>query len=143
MPAEFTPDDSWREAIAHDCGCELPVQAREAIDLFNRGDYYTQHDLLEALWRDTDSPVRELYRAVLQLGIAYYQVQQGNWRGAMKMVNRSLRWIHLLPDVCQGIDVVALRRNALHLRQTLRALRDGDISTISKDVFRPVPLKST
>jgi len=55
----------------------------------------------------TSGPVRELYRAILQVGIAYYQIERGNHRGALKMLLRSVQWLAMLPDRCQGIDVTA------------------------------------
>ena len=77
MPQNITPDDAWRAALARDCDCELPEPARAAIAKFNDGEYYEQHDLLEALWMETESPVRQLYQAILQVGIAYYQLERG------------------------------------------------------------------
>jgi len=113
------------DQLSAPCAGPLPPQAREAIELFNRGEYYRQHDLLEALWRQEPGPVRDLYRAILQVGIAYYQVTRGNRRGALKMARRSLRWLRALPDVCQGVDVARLRGDAARLRDALTAWPEG------------------
>jgi uncharacterized protein len=141
MPSEFTPDDAWRAALARDCDCELPEAAREAIAKFNAGEYYEQHDLLEALWMETESPVRQLYQAILQVGIAYYQLEQGNRRGAIKMLSRALRWIDYLPESCQGVDVAQLRANAETLRTILLQTGEDSLSGIDRTLLRPVPMK--
>ncbi len=118
-------------ALNDQCADPLPPQAREAIDLFNMGAYYKQHDLLEALWRAEEGPVRDLYRAILQVGIACYQVTRNNRRGALKMLQRSLRWLSHLPDVCRGVDVARLRADALRLREALLALpAESDLRTV-------------
>src|SRR5690606_6456807 len=67
-----------RQQIERACEDALPEPARRAIELFNAGEYYQQHDLLEALWMETEGPIRDLYRAILQVGIAYYQITRGN-----------------------------------------------------------------
>lgn len=119
--ARVYPDDAG-QALARACAEPLPEKARRAIDLFNAGAYYEQHDLLEELWMEHDGPARELYRAILQVGVAYYQVTRGNLRGAHKILLRSLQWLHPLPDVCQGVDVARLRADVARLRDALDAL---------------------
>ncbi len=114
-------DAATQSEIADQCSQPLPPEALQAVEKFNRGDYYKQHDLFEALWMQETGPVRDLYRAILQVGIAYFQVTRGNRRGALKMVLRSLQWFHVLPDVCQGVDVAALRADAFRLRDALTA----------------------
>lgn len=141
MPSDFTPDDAWRTALARDCECELPDTAREAIAKFNHGEYYEQHDLLEALWMETESPVRQLYQAILQVGIAYYQLEQGNRRGAIKMLSRALRWIDYLPGSCQGVDVAQLRANAEALREILLQTGEDGLADIDRALLLPVPMK--
>jgi hypothetical protein len=131
------------EAQLMDAACDepLPPQAREAIELFNQGAYYRQHDLFEALWMAEGRPVRDLYRAILQVGIAYYQVERGNLRGAHKMALRSLQWLNVLPDVCQGVDVGDLRENTLGLLEWLEGASQGDDQPGEETVvFPPVKL---
>lgn len=118
-----SPDTARR--LAEQCGRPLPPRARRAVERFNAGEYYRQHDLFEALWMEEEGPVRELYRAILQVGIAYYQVERDNRRGAIKMALRSLQWLNELPDVCQGVDVARLRDDVQRLREALVALPAG------------------
>jgi len=50
-------------------------------------------------------PIRELYQGILQVGVAFHQIQQGNWAGALKLFRRGLPRLRDLPPVCQGIAV--------------------------------------
>ena len=108
-----------------DCECReaLPPLAIEGIHQFNAGQFYRQHDLFEELWNATEGPVRDLYRAILQVGIAYYHIENGNHRGALKMLQRSVQWLQILPDACQGVDVAALRRDSYAVRAALEKRR--------------------
>ncbi len=85
------PDTATHARLASQCAEPLPPRAREAVERFNAGEFYAQHDLFEAQWMDEPGPVRDLYRAILQVGVAYYHITRGNPRGARKMLLRSLQ----------------------------------------------------
>ncbi len=124
MARRMAPDQI--EALNCACGEDLPPRAREAVEQFNAGEYYHQHDLFEAEWMAETGPVRELYRAVLQVGVAYYHITRGNYRGALRMLQRSVQWLAILPDVCQGIDVRQLREDAARVRAVLETAGSYD-----------------
>ena len=127
--------------LARQCAGPLPPQARRAIELFNAGEYYRQHDLLEALWIAENGLVRDLYRAILQVGVAYYQVTRGNRRGALKMLLRAVQWLNVLPAICQGVDVARLRDDAARVRVALEALPpDADLSQFDRSLLGSVHL---
>ena len=48
-----------------------------------------------------------------------FQIQQGNWPGAVKMFRRRLRG---LPDVCQGVNVAKFRRQAEEVHAAISEL---------------------
>jgi predicted metal-dependent hydrolase len=123
-----------------DCECReaLPEMGRRGVEKFNAGEYYKQHDLFEALWVQTEGPVRDLYRAILQVGVAYYQIMRGNPRGALKMLLRSVQWIAILPDVCQGVDVKRLREDSYRVRAALESMDSDDIAAFDRGLLKPV-----
>jgi uncharacterized protein len=106
------------------CAEPLPSEGLEGIQRFNAGEYYKQHDLFEALWVEETGPVRDLYRAILQVGVAYYQITRGNKRGALKMLLRSVQWLALLPDECRGVDIRQLREDSYRVRAELERIQD-------------------
>lgn len=133
-------DNSTADQLDCECQEALPPLAAQAVEKFNAGEYYPQHDLFEEQWMHTTGPVRDLYRAVLQVGIAYYQIERGNYRGALKMLLRSVQWFALLPDVCQGIDIRQLREDSYAVRAALEKLDPADIATFDKSLLKPVRL---
>lgn len=128
-----------------DCECQepLPERAQEGVRRFNAGEYYKQHDLFEAEWVETAGPVRDLYRAVLQVGVAYYQIERGNFRGALKMLQRSVQWLVVLPEVCQGIDVAQLREDSFKVRAELERLGEDQFSEFDHTLIQGVRLVSS
>jgi predicted metal-dependent hydrolase len=116
----------------------LPAIAREGIEAFNRGEYFEQHELLEAAWRAEAGPVRELYQGVLQVGVAYLQIERHNYLGARKIFARALRHLAVLPDVCQGIDVARLRTDARAAQAELERLGATRIAEFERKWMKPV-----
>lgn len=134
------PSDATLAELDRQCDEPLPPEAIEAVRKFNSGEYYKQHDLFEALWMQEAGPVRDLYRAVLQVGIAYFQITRGNGRGALKMLLRSVQWLALLPDVCQGIDIAQLRADAAQVRAELERVGEDGMNQFDRSLLKPVQL---
>ena len=84
----------------------------------------------------TPGPERDVYQAILQVGVAYYQIERGNARGARKMLQRALQWLRKLPDACQGIDVADLRQNAQNVLAGLEG--SDDLINFDRSLLRPV-----
>lgn len=132
------PDPARAEQLDCECAESLPPLAEQGFEKFNAGEFYAQHDLFEELWMETDGPVRDLYRAILQVGVAYYQILRGNHRGAKKMLLRSVQWLAVLPDECQGIDVKALREDSYRVRAALEKLPEDEIEQFDRTLLQPV-----
>ncbi len=132
------PKPAIVEAMEEQCAEPLPPEGLEGIRRFNEGEYYKQHDLFEALWVEESGPVRDLYRAILQVGVAYYQITRGNQRGALKMLLRSVQWLALLPDECRGVDVKQLREDSYKVRAELERIKD--IAEFDKSLLQSVKM---
>jgi predicted metal-dependent hydrolase len=81
-----------------------------------------------------------MYKAVLQVAVAYLQIERQNYAGAVKMFMRARQWLDPLPDVCRGIDIGRLKQDAQQVHQTLLELGPQQIQTIDRNIFRPVRL---
>lgn len=140
MPALFQryariPD---RDSLDDACAEPLSELARTGIERFNQGAYYPAHDALEEAWMQDDGPGRDLYRGILQVGIAYYQIEQGNYRGAVKMLLRVRQWLSPLPDTCRGVDVRTLREDVDHAHAALVSLGPERIVDFDRSFFKPI-----
>lgn len=129
-----------REAVERACRGEIHPLARKGIREYNAGEYYEAHESLELAWRDTATAERDLYQGVLQVGVAYYQIQQGNYRGALKMFQRARRLLDTLPERCRGVDVAEFRRDAERVEGALREVGPEGIEDIDTGLFQSVPL---
>lgn len=110
--------------VNYPAGWDAPLseRARKGLEEFNRGDYFAQHEELEAAWIAETAPIREMYQGILQIGLAFYQIEHNNWQGAVKMFRRGLPKLRRLPAKCQGIDIAELRASAEAIHDEITAL---------------------
>ena len=127
-----------RGAIAQACEGELSELAREGIQLFNAGEYFEAHEVLEHAWNEDTGAARDLYRAILQVAVAYLQIERGNYRGAVKMFLRMRQWFARLPEGCRGVDVARLRADARAVEEKLTELGEGRVGELDRRLFQPV-----
>ncbi len=117
----------------------LHSKAREGVELFNQKEYYDAHEPLEAAWMVTDSPEKDLYQGILQIGLAYYQITRGNYRGSLKMFKRGQRNLAPLGEALLGINISQLQEDARLVETTLRQLGPDNINHLDQTLFKPVP----
>jgi CheY-like chemotaxis protein len=125
-------------SLEETCQQPLSPKALHGLELFNRGEYFEAHEVLEEAWNEDESPGRELYRAILQVAVAYLQIERGNYNGALKMFLRMRQWIDPLPDVCRGVDVAQLRSDARRVYDELQKLGRLRIAEFDRNLLRAV-----
>lgn len=120
------------------CSAPLHPQAKLGLRLFNAGEYFEAHEALEDAWNAENGQVRELYRGVLQIAVVYLHVTRRNYNGAVKVYARSQRWLEDWPDICRGIDVGKLRRDAEAVINEVKRLGTEKISDFDNSLLKPV-----
>jgi uncharacterized protein len=135
MEPEFNPS---AEEIARACQGKLPLQVVQGLELFNQGEYFEAHEVLELAWREEAGPVRELYRGILQIAVAYYHILRQNYPGAVKMFQRSRAWLAPFPDRCQGIDLAKFRLDYARVEESLLRLGPQQVASFDRSLMKPI-----
>jgi predicted metal-dependent hydrolase len=120
------------------CHEPLSEMAVKGLEKFNNRNFYEAHEYLENAWNEDHSSGSQLYRAILQVAVAYLQIERGNYRGAMKMFLRVRQWIDPLPPSCRGINVDELRQNAYEIHEVLSELGPNHLGDLNLDLIRPL-----
>jgi hypothetical protein len=130
------------DPAAIDSACEAPLSALalDGIVLFDQGEYFEAHEVLEDAWNADDGHAKELYRALLQIAVAYLQIERGNYRGAVKMFLRVRQWLAPLPETCRGVDLAQLRLDFQAVETRMLALGPNKLAELDTALFRPIPL---
>jgi len=120
------------------CHAPLHPQAEEGLHLFNAGKYFEAHEALEAAWNEEKGNVRDLYRGILQIAVVYLHITRLNYNGAVKVYSRSQKWLKDWPDLCRGIYVEELRRNAKTVIAEVQRLGAERLSEFDHSLLKPV-----
>ena len=131
----FNPDP---EEILCSCQDELPASVQEGLCLFNAGEYFQAHEVLENVWRGEPRPIRELYRGILQVAVAYYHLGRGNLTGARKMFRRSQVWLRAFPDMCQGINLAQFRHDFEVVQAWVERFSPDQMFEFDQSLLKPI-----
>ena len=105
------------------CAAPPPLELIRAVDEFNAGEFFEQHETLELLWRATPGEIRHLYEGILQVGVGMYHLfRNHNFHGAVVKLDHGIRLLEAFPPVCHGVDVAGLRSEADAAREHLLRL---------------------
>lgn len=94
------------------CAETPPQELYLAIEQFNRGEYFEQHETLESLWINDARDIRRLYQGILKIGVGFYKLRLGNYRGTVNHIAGGIAYLTRFSEVCLNVDVARLIREA-------------------------------
>src|SRR6187549_3637170 len=80
----------------------------EGIRLFNAGEYFSCHDVLEDFWGELSCPEKPFFQGLIQATVALYHFEEGNLGGARRMACSCFMYLRPFTPTCGGIDVERL-----------------------------------
>ncbi|MGD1096234.1 MAG: DUF309 domain-containing protein [Bryobacteraceae bacterium] len=93
----------------------------EGIRLFNDGNFFECHEVLEEIWTGERGPRRLFLQAVIHIAVGLYHCQRGNPTGARGQLGKALRkLVPYLPSY-EGIDTRRLHADALAIAELIEA----------------------
>lgn len=131
-----------RDITDDPCSEPLPEGVLHGIEEFNAGEYFEQHETLERVWRAETRPVRDLYRGILQIGLAFFQLERRNVDGAIKMFERAFRWLQPFRPACQGIDIDRLLADAHTVYDEVKRLGPDHVGEMDPSAFPRIHLSN-
>ena len=92
------------------------------IALFNRGEYFECHEVLEEAWTPERGARRLFLQALIHMAVGFYHNGRGNPTGAQRQLRKGLRKLAAyLPD-CERVDTARLERE---VQAVLRDIENG------------------
>ena len=83
---------------------------KKGLELFNEGEYFECHEVIEELWLETDpkDECRDLYKGVIQAAAAIYQFERGILSGAIGLFETSVKYLEIYKPKALGLNVAQL-----------------------------------
>ena len=117
------------------CAEAPPPGLLAGIAQFNAGEYWACHETLEELWRPEPDHIRYLYQGILQVGVGFYHLRRGNYRGAVNKLRGGLAYLAPSAPACLGIDVARLRAEAGAVLAAVEAAGPRQLSVVDTRVL--------
>lgn len=121
---------------------KLHPKAFKGILLFNQRKFFDAHEELEIAWRDEQTQLRDLYRGILQVGVAYYHIQRRNFSGAIKLLQRSQKWLEPFPNKFHGINLKKLKKDVVNFQEKLKCGFFENLTEIDIEIFPKIDFKN-
>ena len=81
------------------------------IELFNRGEFYEAHEVLEDVWRPSAQPERRFLQGLIQVAVALHHHSRGNVIGARSLLARARRNLKPYPSTFGGLQLADLHNS--------------------------------
>lgn len=109
-------------------------QFLQGVEQFNHREFYSCHDILEALWMDAVEPDRQFYQGILQIAVGCYHLENHNWRGAVILLGEGIRRLSFYQPDYQDIDVSSLVKESQKLLHHLQQTDSRQIAEVAKQL---------
>jgi predicted metal-dependent hydrolase len=100
---------------------------------FNRGDWFECHETLEDLWIGQEGECRDFYQGVLQVAVALHHWREGNFGGAVRLLESGAKYLRRVSPVCQRVDVADLVVASDRLREELTCLGNERMAELAPE----------
>jgi predicted metal-dependent hydrolase len=110
------------------CGEIPPALFYVGLEQFNRGEYFEQHESLEEIWIEDPRPLRRLYQGILKVGVGFYKLRLGNYRGTVNHIKGGIAYLERFDATCLGVDVARLIADATTVLHEVEALGPDHLS---------------
>jgi predicted metal-dependent hydrolase len=92
------------------------------IALFNRGEYFECHEVLEEAWTPERGPRRLFLQSLIHMAVGFYHSRRGNPVGAVRQLRKGLKKLAAYLPACERVNT---RRLESEIQAVLAAIEGG------------------
>ncbi|HEY2016155.1 MAG TPA: DUF309 domain-containing protein [Bryobacteraceae bacterium] len=82
------------------------------IQLFNHGEFFECHEVLEEAWTPERGPRRLFLQSLIHVAVGFYHCRRDNPVGAIRQLRKALRKMEPYLPSCEDVDTERLYREA-------------------------------
>jgi predicted metal-dependent hydrolase len=107
-----------------------PDEFWQGVAQFNQHQFYACHDTFESLWMEATEPDKKFYQGILQIAVAFYHLENQNWRGAVILMGEGMNRLSDYQPDYGGIDVNQLLADTARILNILQETGPERVSEI-------------
>jgi uncharacterized protein len=94
-------------------------ELHHGIDLFNRGEFFEAHEVLEDVWRAAPVQQKKFLQGLVQLAVAFHHHSTGNLIGMRSVMQRGMNNLAGQGDDSFGVNLTPLIRSLTDWRKAM------------------------
>ena len=94
---------------------------QRGIHLFNEGEFFECHEVLEEAWTPERGPRRLFLQSLIHVAVGFYHSGRGNPVGACRQLRKALRKMEGYLPSWEGVDTERLSREARTVLESIEA----------------------
>jgi uncharacterized protein len=94
---------------------------QRGIALFNHGEYFECHEVLEEAWTPERGDRRLFLQSLIHMAVGFYHNERRNTPGAVRQLRKGLRKLAAYLPTCECVDTARLQREVLLVLQAVEA----------------------
>jgi uncharacterized protein len=95
---------------------------QEGMELFNRGEFFRCHEVIEEIWTTSKQPARWFLQSLIHFAVGFHHHQQGNATGAVRQLRKGLSRIEGYLPEWGGVRTARIERE---VRRCLAIIEGG------------------
>ena len=109
---------------------------REAIDVFNKGEFYECHDLLEDIWYEVRGDSRDFYQGIIHLAVGLHHLTvKNNIKGAILQLEKGIKKLTPYKPEFEGVEIGSLIKKFNLLLSGIKENKNYKIKSLPKIKF--------
>lgn len=116
------------------CQEVAPPELQKAIEEFNSGEWFECHETLEELWVGEKGELRDFYQGLLQIAVALYHWRNGNFKGAVGLLQRGSDCLRRVSPRCLEVDVARVIADAAAMHGALEELGEERMAEVANQL---------
>jgi len=115
----WTGGGSWEgEALTGTAPERFPAALVRFVELFNAGEFWESHEVLEGPWREHGSA---FYQGLILYASAFVHAKRDNAHGIRAQLRKARQALAPYEPAYLGVDTAAVRRHARQVIRTVEA----------------------
>jgi uncharacterized protein len=109
--------------VSTDAQTRLAAEYLRGIELFDAGEFFVCHEVLEEVWREAPEGERFFLQALIHFAVGFYHHQRENAEGADRQLRKALAKLAGYLPAHGGLDTARIYRQGIAAHEAVKAGR--------------------
>jgi len=100
---------------------------RQGVELFNRGEFFACHEVLEQVWLEAREPQKLFLQGLIQIAVGFHHLRRNNLVGAQRLLHAGAAKLENTGPSQTWIDSAALLAAVEPILDKVADAKPGDV----------------